>query len=491
MRALALSAFLAVHALAAAAEPIPAYVPFDLGPHRRTVSTRNADAQKAFDQGLNWSYSFNHGDAERAFREAARLDDGLAMAWWGIALVNGPHINNTAVDEAHAKAAWEALAEAKKRRARRQRGREGAHRRAGRALRVAAAGGPRSSRRGLRRGHGGRLQALPAGRGRGDPLRGGADGHAPLGPVDGGRPAAAGHARSRWRPWRRPRGSTPNHPGALHLTIHAVEASPQPERARDAADRLRTLVPDAGHLVHMPAHIDVRLGRWAEAATANEKAMEADARYNARKLDAGVLGHVHGPQPALPGLHRDDGGPPRGRPQRDERRGPDVPARVREGERALRRRLQDGLPRRPQAVRRLAGHPRRQAAGGRAARVHRPPHFVRAIALSALGRVKEAEKEAAAFKAALPAVPKEAGWGSNTAAGALAVAVPYIEGEIAYRKGNKTLAITKLREAVAMEDDPQVRRASGLDGADAPCPRGGAHRLAAVRRRRRRSTAQT
>jgi tetratricopeptide (TPR) repeat protein len=79
-------------------------------------------------------------------------------------------------------------------------------------------------------------------------------------------------------------------------------------------------------------------------------------------------------------------------------------------------------------------------------------HFARAVALSALGRVPEAEEAAAAFRAALPSVPKEAAWGSNTAAGALAVAVPYVEGEIAYRKGNKEAAIAKLREAVAMED---------------------------------------
>jgi len=80
------------------ATPAPRYQAFDLGTHHRAVSTSNADAQKAFDQGLLWSFSFNHGDAERAFREAARLDDTLAAAWWGIALVNGPHINNTTVD---------------------------------------------------------------------------------------------------------------------------------------------------------------------------------------------------------------------------------------------------------------------------------------------------------------------------------------------------------------------------------------------------------
>lgn len=99
------------------ASPTPegGWKPFDLGAHSRPVSTGNPGAQLAFDQGLNFSFAFNHEEAERAFREAARRDPGLAMAWWGVALVNGPHINNPSVDDAHAKVAWEALAEAKKR----------------------------------------------------------------------------------------------------------------------------------------------------------------------------------------------------------------------------------------------------------------------------------------------------------------------------------------------------------------------------------------
>ncbi|HET6898586.1 MAG TPA: hypothetical protein VFK70_09570, partial [Vicinamibacteria bacterium] len=272
-----------------AATPAPSYQAFDLGSHHRAVSTSNADAQKAFDQGLLWSFSFNHGDAERAFREAARLDDTLAMAWWGVALVNGPHINNPTVDEAHAKVAWEALAEAKKRR-------EGAS----------------DVEKAL-------IDALASRYAWPHP----ADRH----PLDEAYAAAMADVFKRfpqdadvatlyaealmdvrpWNQWTRDgqpqpgtlevvqaletaRALNPDHPGALHLTIHALEASPQPERAREAADRLRNLVPDAGHLVHMPSHIDVRLGRWQEAAVANEKAMAADARYNARRLEPGFWG---------------------------------------------------------------------------------------------------------------------------------------------------------------------------------------------------------
>lgn len=89
--------------------------PYDLGRHHRRIATQVPGAQAAFDQGLVWAYAFNHEAAARAFQEALRLDPSCAMAWWGLALVNGPHINNPAMDEAQAKAAWEALGQARKR----------------------------------------------------------------------------------------------------------------------------------------------------------------------------------------------------------------------------------------------------------------------------------------------------------------------------------------------------------------------------------------
>ena len=96
-------------AQAPAAAAAPAWKPFNLGTHHRAVSTTSPAAQLAFDQGLLWAFAFNHDEAMRAFGEAAKQDPGLAAAWWGMALVNGPHINNPVVDEAHAKAARSAL----------------------------------------------------------------------------------------------------------------------------------------------------------------------------------------------------------------------------------------------------------------------------------------------------------------------------------------------------------------------------------------------
>jgi tetratricopeptide (TPR) repeat protein len=451
MRALTLAGVLVTATVAAGEAPATAYMPFNLGTHHRAVTTDNAEAQKAFDQGLLWSFSFNHGDAERAFREAARLDDGLGMAWWGIALVNGPHINNTTVDEAHAKVAWEALAEANKRR---DRARD-VEKALIDALGARYAWPPPADRHPLDEAY----------------ARAMADVFKRF-PQDADVATLYAEALMDVRPWDQwtregqPQPGTrevlealetakrldPDHPGALHLTIHALEASPQPERAREAADRLRNLVPDAGHMVHMPAHIDVRLGRWADAAAANEKAMAADERYNAHKLDPGFWGlymahsrHFLAYTAMMEGRRESALAHTLGvvgmfPPEFVKENALFADAFMTVHLEALKRFgdwqgiLDDRLP--------VEGLPVSGA--------YR--HFARAVALAALDRVAEAEKEAAAFRAALPAVPKDAYWGTNPAASVLAVGVPYVDGEIAYRKGHKDAAIARLREAVRMED---------------------------------------
>ena len=248
-----------------------------LGDHHFPITTSVPEVQRWFDQGLMLTYGFNHDAAERSFLRAAELDPDCAMCWWGAALVLGPHVN-AGMDPANNAKAWERLQKARAL-ARSATAREQAFIEA---LAARYAADPPDDRRPLDQRYAaatGRLvQARP------DDLD-----------------AATFHAEALMdlQPWnyydaqRQPIGNTPeivsvlesviardpDHAGALHLYVHAVEASANPERGVAAADRLRELVPGSGHLVHMPAHIYARVGRWHDAVIANQRAIEADDAY--------------------------------------------------------------------------------------------------------------------------------------------------------------------------------------------------------------------
>ncbi|HXI02039.1 MAG TPA: hypothetical protein VNI57_02575, partial [Candidatus Saccharimonadales bacterium] len=234
-------------------------------------------AQRFFDQALTLSYGFNHAEAERSFREAARLDPSCAMCWWGAALVLGPNIN-LAMDPASVPKAWEAL----------QKARELAPGASEKdqayieALSARYSAEPVEDRKPLDEAYAEAMRDL-----------------ARRYPGDVDAQVLTAEALMDLHPWDfwtrdgQPREWTPeilgileaamkadpDHPGANHLYIHAVEASKQPGRALDAAGRLANLVPGAGHLVHMPSHIYIRTGRYQEAVEANERAVASDDEY--------------------------------------------------------------------------------------------------------------------------------------------------------------------------------------------------------------------
>jgi len=258
---------------------VPQEPVFDgLGTHRRMVTTKSPAAQRFFNQGLHFLFAFNHDEAIRSFTEAARLDSSCAMAYWGIATANGPHINNPYVDEEHAKAAFRAIETAK-----RLTGSRSAVESAliGAASKRFAWPQP-ADRSGLDRAYARAMQAVWS--------------RFPRDPDVGAMTAEAMMDLRPWDLWKQngdPQPGTneivatlervfriaPNHPLGLHLYIHAVEASPNPGRAMDEADRLRNLQPGLGHMVHMPSHIDVRTGKWKEAVLANRKAIGTDDAY--------------------------------------------------------------------------------------------------------------------------------------------------------------------------------------------------------------------
>jgi tetratricopeptide (TPR) repeat protein len=252
-----------------------------LGNHHHKISTRNAKTQLLFDQGVKLLFGFNHAEAIRSFREGARLDPHCAMCWWGVAFALGPNIN-LAMPEDAVKPAFQAMGNAL-------------------ALRRYASPEERAW-----------IDAL-AERYTSDPK---AD-RAPLddafqramadvwkkypNDLDAGTFYAEAMMDTQpWDYWENdgvtPKGHapaivstlegiikrSPDHPGALHLYIHAVEATTTPQRAEAAADRLEKLMPGAGHVVHMPSHIYYRVGRYEDAAKVNALAALVDEQYIAQ-----------------------------------------------------------------------------------------------------------------------------------------------------------------------------------------------------------------
>ena len=263
----------------AAGPPPPLYT--DLGTWTHPVTTTSKEAQAFFDQGLRLSYGFNHDEAIRAFREAARLDPNCAMAWWGVAYAAGPNIN-LPMDEAHGKTANDAIARAIALRTLVS----ATDRDWIDALATRYSTDPRATRAGLDSAYARAMKAL-----------------AKKYPKDADAGAICAESMMDLNPWNqwRPDGKanpgtnevvaelervmkmSPNHPGANHFYIHAVEASPRPERATVAADRLGKLIPGAGHIVHMPAHIYGRTARYDDAVKVNVTATALDEKFIAEQ----------------------------------------------------------------------------------------------------------------------------------------------------------------------------------------------------------------
>jgi len=263
--------------VAASLQPSSAVPLFDnLGGHHYAITTRVPLAQRYFDQGLRLYYAFNHAEAIHAFEEASRLDPDCAMCYWGLALAHGPNIN-APMERGAALAAYDAIQKAIAREATANtKERALIH-----ALAARYAAEPPEDRSSLDRAYA-------------DALRDVAQRH----PTDDEVSTLYAEALMDLSPWNywtadgKPRANTPQilaqlervlaanpkHPGANHFYIHAVEAA-QPERAVAAAERLAAVMPGAGHVVHMPGHIYIRVGRYVDAIMANEHAVHADEVY--------------------------------------------------------------------------------------------------------------------------------------------------------------------------------------------------------------------
>jgi tetratricopeptide (TPR) repeat protein len=423
-----------------------------LGGHRRTGPSV-AEAQPWFDQGMRFLWAFNHDEATRAFARAAQIDPDCAMCFWGVALTVGPNYNLPMMAEPRAKVAWEALQQAQ--------------RKADHAAPVDRA---------LIEALGARYQGPVAL----DPTTQGpvltAYAKAMLGvadrfPDDNDVQVLTAEALmnvNAWKLWSldgKPADGTdeiiarlnrvlardPQHPGANHYLVHAVEASPNPEHGLDAANRLRGMMPAAGHMEHMPAHIYQRIGRYAEAAEANRKGAASDIAYykeasppdyyamytahnyqflaystamQGRKADT-ILAtrHARAVSPddmllAMPGL--------------DWAVTETYTAMIRFG-------LWDDILAEPAPNPKLLG-----LVGGHL--------YATTVALAAKGQADSAKQKLAELERHLGAVGPDDGAGLNTVRDVLAVAALSAKARIADAEGRTADAVALLREAVASED---------------------------------------
>jgi tetratricopeptide (TPR) repeat protein len=427
----------------------------NLGAYHHAITTDSPDAQKYFDQGLTLSYAFNHAEAIRAFKQAIALDPECAMCSWGVAYALGPNINAPITEDA-AKEAFAAIEQARMHVA------TDKERAYVDALAKRYAADPKAERAPLDRAYAEAMREVVK-----------------RFPDD--LDAATLFAQSLmdtspwnyWEPDGSPRQFTneviaslesvlarkDDHAGAIHLYIHAVEASPDPGRAEKYADKLAALVPGAGHIVHMPAHIYLRTGRYDDASMANVDAIKADEAYFAGDAVAGNMLYQAGYYPhnyhffvtsaSLEGRRTDAlkaADDVRAKVHTDMMRDPAMGGMMQHMHLAplftkVRFSLWDQVLAEPVPADDL--------------RYERAmSHAARGLAHAAQGRVKEAEAERAALAALKDEEGLETAYVSsvNTAASVVAIGYEVLSGEIAAKQKNAAQAAKHYAQAVALED---------------------------------------
>jgi len=267
-------ALLLAAASLSAQTPVRLYT--DLGKHHKDIGTQVPDAQKYFDQGLRLVYGFNHAEAIRSFTRATELDPNCAICWWGIAYAYGPHVN-AGMDSASGVKAYEAARKAVSL----DRNAPAWQRAYIEAVAARYAAVPPAERASLDSAYSKAMRDV-----------------AKKYPNDLDATTLAAESMMDLRPWNywTPEGKpypgsdeivrllesviarNPEHPGACHFYIHAVEAV-RPQLAVPCAERLARLMPGEGHMVHMPAHIYVRVGRYKDAAMSNVHAIHMDETF--------------------------------------------------------------------------------------------------------------------------------------------------------------------------------------------------------------------
>jgi tetratricopeptide (TPR) repeat protein len=424
-----------------------------MGDFHRRIETSSTGAQAYFDQGMRFLWAFNHDEAARSFARAAELDPKCAMCFWGVALTLGPNYNMPMMAEARARVGWQAARQAQ-----------------------ALADGASPVDRAL-------IAALAKR----------FDGAKPIDPSNYGTLLAAYANAMRdvahqfpddldvqvmfaeslmnlnpWKLWNAdgsPAPGTPEivstleavlarapqHPGANHYYVHAVEASNDPGRAIASAERLATAMPAAGHLVHMPSHIMQRVGRYEESAEANRRATKADAAYyrQTQAIDYYPMYSAHNLQFLAAAAAMEGRRAETVSALHDVRKTmPDDMVAGMDGidwvvaflyEADIRFGLWDAMLAEPAPDPRLKG-------------MVVSYHANRAFALAAKGDIAAAQGEADTAQRMADAVPATQLGGMNAAHPLFAIAILRARARIAVAKGDKAGAVAALTEAVTTED---------------------------------------
>jgi tetratricopeptide (TPR) repeat protein len=443
--------------------------PFDLGRHSRATSTDSGEAQAWFNRGLVWSYGFHHEEAIRCFERAVACDPGLGLGYWGIAYAAGPNYNKQ----------WEDFEARDLKRSLRR-----AYEASARARELAESAGP--VEQGLIAAIGARY---PSPQPTDDLLAGNAAYARAMEEVWIAHPedldVAALYADALlnltpWQLWDLRTGEPASgartvearrvlegalarpgaweHPGLLHLYIHLMEMSPSPETALPAADALRDLVPDAGHLVHMPTHIDVLLGDYERVVADNRRAVEADERYVAfaGRRDFYALYRAHNHHFGIYGAMF--AGQRTGALAAADALAASLPEELLRIEvPPMADWLESFVPMRLHVLVRfgmwdeILAEPL-PADPGLYSVTTALIRYARGVALAATARVTEAERERRELAAAVGRVPSSRYLFNNTALDILAIAGAMLDGEIAYRRRAYDEAWQHLRRAIALDD---------------------------------------
>lgn len=426
----------------------------NLGNHHHPISTNSKLAQRYFDQGLILAYGFNHAEAARSFKEAASLDPNCAMCYWGIALVKGPNINAPMEKEAVPETvqAMKKAIELSKNASEKEKAYI-------QALTKRYSLQPPENRKPLDTAYVNAMRQVQK-----------------RYPEDLDAATLFAEAFMDTMPWNywskdgKPNPGTtelltvlesvlkrnPNHPGANHLYIHAVESSPNPERGIASADRLGELVPGAGHLVHMPAHIYIRVGRYHDAVVANRIAIAADQDYITQCHAQGIypLGYMpHNHHFLMAGAMMGGDSKVAIQAARHTAAMADQKKMRELGYGTLQHYYAMPI----YALTKFGKWDEILKEPAPAADLKYPNgvwHYARGMAFAAKGELKQAAEELKHLRAiaADPAIKKVTVWDINTTSQLLQMASEVLAGEIAAQQSDYTKAIAHLKTAVTLED---------------------------------------